>query len=95
MISLDSAVANPIAYHQPNGQTPPNIQVLENNLNNNSNMSASQTKVSDLDDVHDDSKTNLIINYLPQNMTQEEIRSLFCSIGEVDSCKLIRDKQTG
>lgn len=43
----------------------------------------------------DESKTNLIVNYLPQTMTQEEIRSLFSSIGEVESCKLIRDKVTG
>ena len=43
----------------------------------------------------DTSKTNLIVNYLPQTMTQEEIRSLFSSIGEVESCKLIRDKVTG
>jgi len=43
-----------------------------------------------------DRKTNLIVNYLPQTMTQvEEIRSLFASIGEVESCKLIRDKVTG
>jgi ELAV like protein 2/3/4 len=41
------------------------------------------------------SKTNLIVNYLPQTMTQEEIRALFSSIGEVESCKLIRDKPTG
>lgn len=40
-------------------------------------------------------KTNLIVNYLPQTMTQEEIRSLFSSIGELESCKLIRDKMTG
>lgn len=43
----------------------------------------------------EESKTNLIVNYLPQTMTQEEIRSLFSSIGEVESCKLIRDKITG
>ncbi|XP_035209868.1 ELAV-like protein 3 isoform X2 [Stegodyphus dumicola] len=43
----------------------------------------------------EDSKTNLIVNYLPQTMTQEEIRSLFSSIGDVESCKLIRDKVTG
>ena len=43
----------------------------------------------------EDSKTNLIVNYLPQTMSQEEIRSLFSSIGEVESCKLIRDKATG
>ncbi|XP_039251680.1 ELAV-like protein 1 isoform X2 [Styela clava] len=43
----------------------------------------------------DESKTNLIINYLPQTMTQEDLRNLFSSIGELESCKLIRDKLTG
>ncbi|XP_043940561.1 ELAV-like protein 3 isoform X3 [Protopterus annectens] len=43
----------------------------------------------------DDSKTNLIVNYLPQNMSQEEFKSLFGSIGEIESCKLVRDKITG
>ncbi|KAL3319330.1 ELAV-like protein 2 [Cichlidogyrus casuarinus] len=38
--------------------------------------------------------TNLIVNYLPQNMTQEEIKSIFSSIGQVASCKLVRDKNT-
>ena len=42
-----------------------------------------------------DAKTNLIVNYLPQSMTQDELRSLFCSIGEVESAKLIRDKVAG
>ncbi|KAA0186190.1 ELAV protein [Fasciolopsis buskii] len=42
----------------------------------------------------EENKTNLIVNYLPQNMSQEEIRNLFATIGEVDSCKLIRDKNT-
>lgn len=40
-------------------------------------------------------KTNLIVNYLPQHMTQDEIKSLFASIGPVDSCKLIKDKLSG
>lgn len=53
-----------------------------------------QVSLEDLEDK--ERKTNLIVNYLPQNMTQvEEIRSLFSSIGEVESCKLIRDKVTG
>jgi len=43
----------------------------------------------------DESKTNLIINYLPQAMTQEDLRNLFSSIGELESCKLVRDKLTG
>ncbi len=42
-----------------------------------------------------DAKTNLIVNYLPQTMTQDELRSLFSSIGEVESAKLIRDKVAG
>ncbi|KAG8594062.1 hypothetical protein GDO81_001047 [Engystomops pustulosus] len=47
-----------------------------------------------MDDVCRDDlgRTNLIVNYLPQNMTQDELRSLFSSIGEVESAKLIRDK---
>lgn len=43
----------------------------------------------------DDGKTNLIVNYLPQNMSQDDIRSLFSSIGDIESCKLIRDKTNG
>lgn len=43
----------------------------------------------------DDSKTNLIVNYLPQNMSQDELRSLFGSLGDIESCKLVRDKVTG
>jgi RNA recognition motif-containing protein len=39
--------------------------------------------------------TNLIINYLPQTMTQDEIKDLFGSIGAIESCKLVRDKTTG
>ncbi|XP_071449140.1 ELAV-like protein 1 [Hetaerina americana] len=42
-----------------------------------------------------ESQTNLIVNYLPQTMAQEDIRSLFSSVGQVDNCKLIRDKSTG
>ncbi|CAF2612200.1 unnamed protein product [Rotaria sp. Silwood2] len=40
-------------------------------------------------------RTNLIINYLPQTMTQDEIKDLFGSIGAIESCKLVRDKTTG
>ena len=42
-----------------------------------------------------ENKTNLIVNYLPQTMTQDEIRALFNTMGKVSSCKLIRDKSTG
>ncbi|KAH8356503.1 hypothetical protein KR084_003547 [Drosophila pseudotakahashii] len=48
-----------------------------------------------VDGSNDESRTNLIVNYLPQTMTQEEMRSLFSSIGELESCKLVRDKVSG
>ena len=65
-------------------------QAQEAASENNGSVSSNGDK-----DMDEDNKTNLIVNYLPQTMTQEEIRSLFSSIGEVESCKLIRDKVTG
>ena len=72
-----------------NGLDSSPVQNVQNGSLHNSNSS-----VQSLGNA-EDSKTNLIVNYLPQTMTQEEIRSLFSSIGEVESCKLIRDKVTG
>lgn len=40
-------------------------------------------------------KTKLIINYLPQSMTDIEFRNMFTSVGEVESCRVMRDKATG
>ena len=54
-----------------------------------------QQKVVDVDPIQMDDEsngTNLIINYLPQEMTEEELRTLFSSVGPLESCKLIRDK---
>ena len=39
--------------------------------------------------------TNLIVNYLPQSMTEDEFKTLFSSVGFVDSCKLIKEKASG
>ncbi|XP_053959158.1 ELAV-like protein 2 [Anastrepha obliqua] len=70
--------------------TAANTNVSSNN-NNNNNTSTNNNN----NNMESDPKTNLIVNYLPQTMSQEEIRSLFVSFGEVESCKLIRDKVTG
>jgi len=40
-------------------------------------------------------KTNLIVNYLPQSLSQDDMLALFSSVAQVDSCKLVRDKTTG
>ncbi|XP_044142527.1 ELAV-like protein 2 isoform X5 [Bufo gargarizans] len=70
-----------------NGPSCNNTGNCQNTINNcTSPVDSSNTE---------DSKTNLIVNYLPQNMTQEELKSLFGSIGEIESCKLVRDKITG
>lgn len=60
-------------------------------------LSSSESLCNEHEDLcsEENAKTNLIVNYLPQNMTQEEIKSLFSSIGPVETCKLIKDKLTG
>ena len=42
-----------------------------------------------------ESKTNLIVNYLPQTFSYDEFKSLFSRYGELESCKLVFDKFTG
>ena len=39
----------------------------------------------------DSSRTNLIINYLPQNLTESELFKMFVTIGTVTNCKIMRD----
>lgn len=39
-------------------------------------------------------KTNLIVNYLPHSMSEDDVRNLFSAVGKVQSCKLIKDKLT-
>ncbi|XP_060064572.1 ELAV-like protein 2 [Ylistrum balloti] len=41
-----------------------------------------------------ENQTNLIINYLPQTLTDAEFHSMFASIGNIKSCKIVRDKAT-
>ena len=75
----------------------PQITLGEHAIMDGSQVGMTQNGGATSPDHSDDgvSKTNLIVNYLPQTMSQDEIRSLFSSIGELESCKLIRDKPTG
>ncbi|KAJ8687581.1 hypothetical protein QAD02_023375 [Eretmocerus hayati] len=43
----------------------------------------------------DNSRTNLIINYLPQTMTEKDLYSMFVTIGPVESCRVMKDYKTG
>jgi len=72
--------------------------VIQNTIflqkNNPSQLLINQEELDTTKLDEDDQRTNLIINYLPQEMTEEELRTLFTSIGGLESCKLIRDKVT-
>lgn len=91
-----SIMTNAMETQVQNGNTTSPTNIANNSSNssssNNNNNEADQEMMSN---SQEESKTNLIVNYLPQTMTQEEMRSLFASIGELESCKLIRDKVTG
>ncbi|XP_020296740.1 sex-lethal homolog isoform X1 [Pseudomyrmex gracilis] len=45
--------------------------------------------------IKEEPRTNLIINYLPQNMNEKELYSLFVTIGPVESCRVMKDYKTG
>ena len=68
---------------------------LSNTSSNNSMLSSSSSHHSNSNNMNaSESKTNLIVNYLPQTMVSDEFRALFQSIGAVESFKLVRDKTT-
>jgi ELAV like protein 2/3/4 len=70
------------------------MDTSHNDIPNNSNSSVSSSlSASSL--LLKESKTNLIVNYLPQTLTHEELKVIFEQIGETESCKLIRDKTNG
>lgn len=42
-----------------------------------------------------ESTTNLIVNYLPQTLPDDEFRRVFSEIGPIKACKICRDRSTG
>ena len=48
-----------------------------------------------LNNTHQMDKSNLIVNYLQTNVTEEDLNALFCSYGSIQSLKIVRDKATG
>ncbi|KAI1705145.1 RNA recognition motif domain-containing protein [Ditylenchus destructor] len=47
------------------------------------------------DEPADESQTNLVVNYLPVDLSQDELSHLFGLVGELKQCRLIMDKATG
>lgn len=42
-----------------------------------------------------DSKKKLIINYLPQNFTDQELHAMFTNVGPIESSRIMKDYKTG
>lgn len=57
--------------------------------NNNNNNNSENEKI----ESHHDN--NLIVNYIPPDMYEDEFRNLFNSFGDIISLKLVRDKANG
>lgn len=86
MMTTSSSAGNAMVEGQQQNGGAATAHNTQNNTNTNANNNNNNES---------DPKTNLIVNYLPQTMSQEDIRALFVTFGEVESCKLIRDKVTG
>ncbi|XP_062714612.1 protein sex-lethal isoform X3 [Aedes albopictus] len=39
--------------------------------------------------------TNLIVNYLPQDLTERDLYSMFSTMGQIETCRIMRDVKTG
>jgi protein sex-lethal len=35
--------------------------------------------------------TNMIVNYLPQDMNERELHTIFSAMGPIESCRVLRD----
>ncbi|XP_011501730.1 PREDICTED: protein sex-lethal-like isoform X6 [Ceratosolen solmsi marchali] len=70
-----------------------NLQLnVEKNIQEDSKMNDQQQQRHK---SNNDDRTNLIINYLPQSMTEKELYSMFVTIGPVESCRVMKDYKTG
>ncbi|XP_032594484.1 protein sex-lethal isoform X4 [Drosophila grimshawi] len=73
-----------------------NMPMASNNsLNNLCGLSIGSGGSDDLMNDPRNSNTNLIVNYLPQDMTDRELYALFRSIGTINTCRIMRDYKTG
>ncbi|XP_062138679.1 protein sex-lethal isoform X2 [Drosophila sulfurigaster albostrigata] len=73
-----------------------NMPMASNNsLKNLCGLSIGSGGSDDLMNDQRSSNTNLIVNYLPQDMTDRELYALFRAIGPINTCRIMRDYKTG
>lgn len=85
--SVNGSVLNINGPNVNNIDTMSRLKFLGLNLGNNNQNGNSNTLCNE-----DRSRTNLIINYLPQSYDQNDLQRLFERVGPIRQCKLIRDK---
>lgn len=56
-------------------------------------VSASSTNNTYSSNVNN--RCNLIVNYLPQSLKEQDFNLLFSKVGQLKTCKLMFDRQTG
>lgn len=79
-----------------NGQTVNNINSNQGNTNGGCLKSdTSQLNSNVIAAVTSTCRANLIVNYLPQSIKEQDFNMLFSKIGPLKSCKLMFDRQTG
>ncbi len=64
-----------------------NDKLNNSNSNNNNNSNNLNNNTNN--------KCNLIVNYLPQSVKENDFNALFSKIGTLKSCRLMFDRQTG
>lgn len=73
----------------------PSVNQTENSVSTSSTQEEKEIKKEEKMDEQQksngDDRTNLIINYLPQSMTEKELFSMFVTIGPVESCRVMKD----
>lgn len=63
-------------------------------------MNGQQRKVNEIDGAGDSNenqmdRSKLIINYIPQFATEEELASIFGQVGNIENIRIMRDFRTG
>ncbi|KAF0767373.1 protein sex-lethal-like [Aphis craccivora] len=74
--------------------TPYTINALPTSATATASAIPATTKVPSTDaemEPQDTSMTNLIINYLPQSMTDKKLHQMFTQIGQIEACRVMKD----
>lgn len=74
--------------HPPNRPRPILTRLIAPKETENGNQNQQST---DLDAESDINRTNLIVNYLPQYMTDKDLYTLFVSQGPIDNVRIMKD----